>query len=139
VALPDDASLKALVDDPNETLEVEYKEWLDLSDVRVRADLARHIAALANYGGGNIVFGFTDGMQFAGRNQFPSPACDRDLVASIVRKYLEPTFQCDVREVRSSAGTVHPIIIIPPHEFIVEAKSLLLGGITIFTVFRRDL
>jgi hypothetical protein len=115
MAPSDDAPLKALVDDPSETLEVEYKEWLDFSDVGVRANLARHIAALANYGGGNIVFGFTDAMQFAGQNQFPSPACNRDFVASVVKKYLEPTFQCDVREVRSSAGNIHPIIIVPPH------------------------
>ncbi len=133
MAPPDDAPLKALVDDPNETLEVEYKEWLDLSDAGVRADLARHIAALANYGGGSIVFGFTDVMQFAGQNQFPSPACDRDLVASIVRKYLEPTFQCDLREVRSSAGNMHPIIIIPPHgasPICAKANGPLVNGKT---------
>lgn len=111
----EDAPYKALLDDPNETLEVEYKEWLDLSSIEVRADMARHIAALANYGGGTIVFGFTDAMQFAGQNRFPSPPCDRDLIASIVKKYLEPTFQCDVRDVQSSAGNTHPIVIVPPH------------------------
>ena len=36
-----------LVDAPNETLEVEYKSWLDLSENGARADLARHIAAIA--------------------------------------------------------------------------------------------
>jgi hypothetical protein len=111
----DDAQYKALVDDPNETLEVEYKEWLDLSNNGVRAHLARHIAALANYGGGSIVFGLTNAMQFAGPNPFPSPPCDRDLIASIVKRYLEPTFQCDVRDVQSSAGNTHPIVIVPPH------------------------
>jgi predicted HTH transcriptional regulator len=49
-----------LVDTPNETLEVEYKSWLDLDDNETRADLARHIAAIANHGGGYIVFGFDD-------------------------------------------------------------------------------
>jgi hypothetical protein len=111
----DNAQYKALLDDPNETLEVEYKEWLELSNNEVRADLARHIAALANYGGGSIVFGFTNALQFAGPNPFLSPSCDRDLIASIVKKYLEPTFQCDVRDVQSSAGNTHPIVIVPPH------------------------
>jgi hypothetical protein len=111
----DDARFKALLDDPNEILEVEYKSWLDLTGNEVRADLARHIAALANYGGGSIVFGFTNTMQFAGPNPFPSPRCDRDLIASIIKKYLEPTFQCDVRDVASSAGNMHPIVIVPPH------------------------
>jgi hypothetical protein len=95
----DDAQYKALLDDPNEILEVEYKSWLDLSSNEVRADLARHIAALANYGGGSIVFGFTNTMQFAGPNPFPSPNCDTDLIASVIKKYLEPTFQCEVRYV----------------------------------------
>jgi hypothetical protein len=111
----DDSQYRSLLEDPNEVLEAEYKTWLDLSSNEVRADLARHIAALANYGGGSIVFGITNAMQFAGPNPFPSPRCDRDLIASIVKKYLEPTFQCDVREVVSSAGNTHPIVIVPPH------------------------
>ena len=95
-----------MLDDPNETLGVEYKSWLDLSDNEVRARLARHIAALANYDGGSIVFGFNDAIEFAGQNQLPLPPCDRDPISSIVKKYLEPTFQCDVRNVVSSAGTL---------------------------------
>ncbi|MCE9523139.1 MAG: ATP-binding protein, partial [Alphaproteobacteria bacterium] len=83
-----------LVDNPAETLSVEHKQWLDLTDKGVRADLARHIAALANHGGGVIVFGFTDDMKFAGANPFA--AVDRDVIASIVTKYLEPPFHCDV-------------------------------------------
>ena len=39
----------------------------------------------------------------------------RDLVAGIVRKYLEPTFQCDVQVITSSAGNFHSIVIVPPH------------------------
>ena len=111
----DDTQYRILLDDPNEVLEVEYKSWLDLSSNEVRAGLARHIAALANHGGGTIVFGITNTMQFAGPNTFPMPRCDRDLIASIIKKYLEPTFQCDVRNVVSSAGNTHPIVIVPPH------------------------
>jgi predicted HTH transcriptional regulator len=55
------SELRELVDHPNETLDCEYKSWLDLStDNTARADLARHIAALANHGGGQLVFGFKD-------------------------------------------------------------------------------
>jgi predicted HTH transcriptional regulator len=46
-----------IVDSPVERPEVEYKAYLDLTEAKHRADLARHIAALANYGGGHIVFG----------------------------------------------------------------------------------
>ena len=110
------SEFQELLDSPNETLDVEYKEWLDLVDNNeARADLARHIAALANHGGGVIVFGITDGMQFAGHNPYPMVVFDRDLVAGIVKRYLEPPFQCDVQIIRSAAGNHHPVIVVPPH------------------------
>lgn len=109
--------LQELIEVPNETLDIEYKEWLDLVDNNgARADLARHIAALANHGGGVIVFGITDNMEFAGPNPFPKVIFDRDLVAGIVKKYLEPTFQCEVQIITSRAGNSHPVVIVPPHE-----------------------
>jgi hypothetical protein len=108
------AELQELVDAPNETLGVEYKSWLDLTNQEVRADIARHIAAIANHGGGYIVFGFDDStLQYV-----PSPFAekiDRDIISSIVKKYLEPTFQCDVSVVLSSAGNEHPIVTVPAH------------------------
>lgn len=105
-----------LVDSPNETLDVEYKEWLDLiGDTEARADVARHIAALANHGGGVLVFGFKDDMRYAGSNPYPKVIVGHDLVSSIVKKYLEPTFQCDVRTIKSRAGNEHPVIVVPPH------------------------
>jgi hypothetical protein len=107
--------LRELVDSPTETLEVEYKSWLNLEDGESRADVARHIAALANHGGGRIVFGFTDDMAFAGPNPHPKPAIDRDCISAIVKRYLEPPFQCDVDIVASSAGNEHPVVTVPPH------------------------
>ena len=91
---PSKSELQELVDSPNETLQVEYKAWLDLAgDNEARADLARHIAALANHGGGTIVFGITDTMQPAGANPIPHVSIDRDQIAGVVKKYLEPPFQ----------------------------------------------
>jgi hypothetical protein len=117
MALPGRNELQDLVDNPNEALDCEVKSWLDLGDMNVRASIARHIAALANHGGGSLVAGFTDATphQFAGPNPYPTPQWDRDTVASIVKKYLEPTFQCEVRMVRSAAGNDHPVILVPPH------------------------
>jgi hypothetical protein len=108
--------LQELVDNPTETLDAEYKEWLDLkNDIGTKAALARHIAALANYGGGTIVLGFSDTMQFAGPNPFRNMSYDRDLIASIVKKYLELPLQCDVYMVKSGSGQEHPVILVPPH------------------------
>jgi hypothetical protein len=107
--------LAGLVDEPNETLSTEYKSWLDLNSNDHRADLARHIAALANYGGGYIVFGFSDDMSIAPRDPNFSAMVTRDIVSGISQKYLEPPVQCDVRVVRSAAGNDHPVVIVPPH------------------------
>lgn len=107
--------LQELVDSPKETLEVEYKGWLNLRDNTIRADLARHIAALANHGGGRIVFGLTDDMTYAGPNTIPTPAVDRDCISGIVKKYLEPPFQCDVEVLASKTGNEHRVVIVPPH------------------------
>ncbi len=107
--------LRELVDSPSESLEVEYKSWLDLDDKSCRADVARHIAALANHGGGRLVFGFTDAMEYAGENPYPKPAIDRDCISAIVKKYLEPPFQCSVDVVISKAGNQHPVITVPSH------------------------
>src|SRR5271165_4648414 len=104
--------LQDLVDTPNESMTVEYKSSLDLTDNEVRASLARHIAALANHGGGAIVFGFTDQMLPVGGT--PSTV-DRDAISGIERRYLEPPFQCEVVVVQSAAGHDHPIVIVPPH------------------------
>ncbi len=102
-----------LVDAPNETLSVEYKSWLDLSEnPEARADLARHICAIANHGGGVIVFGFNDDLTVAGPTPFPNAVVNRDTIAGIVKKYLEPTIHCDVMNVTSSSGNTHPIIIV---------------------------
>jgi hypothetical protein len=112
---PDD--LRDLVDNPVERLEVEYKDWLDLaSGNKPRADLARHVAALANHGGGHIVFGFDDKTRLpTGPNKFPYVSYTNDLISGIVKKYLEPTFQCIVRPVVTSSGNEHPIVDVPGH------------------------
>jgi hypothetical protein len=51
---------------------------------------------------------------------------DRD--ADCLKKYLEPTFQCDVETVRSAAGNDHPMVIVdsaalPSRTWRPDAKS----------------
>jgi hypothetical protein len=107
--------LQELIDDPNETLENEYKSWIDLSQPETRANLARHIAALANHGGGRIIFGLTDQLKFAGACPYADSLLDHDSVANVVKKYLEPPLHCDVFLVESALGNKHPVILVPPH------------------------
>jgi predicted HTH transcriptional regulator len=106
--------LSELVDSPVERLDVEYKSWIDLAEHKHRADLARHIAAISNFGGGSIVFGIDKKDRSCGSapTEFK---LDHDTVASITRKYLEPTIHCDVHWTKSIQGTDHPVLVVPPH------------------------
>lgn len=108
--------LQELIESPTETLQTEYKDWIDLAvDNVARANLARHIAALCNFGGGQIILGFSDDLKSTGANPFDKTEYSRDLVSSITKKYLDPSVQCEVRLVRSSAGIDHPVIVVPAH------------------------
>lgn len=114
--MADQSQLLDYIDRPSETLSVEYKSWLDLADSNeARADLARHICAMANHGGGAIVFGFTDELDYAGENKYPKVVFNRDLISGIAKRYLEPAPQCEVHIVNSIVGNEHPVVIVPPH------------------------
>ena len=59
------SDLSALIGSKSEALEVEYKSWIDTSDTAVGAQLARHLAALSNHGGGYLIFGVDDTTKLA--------------------------------------------------------------------------
>ena len=111
MALRDD--LEDLVNFPEESLDAEYKSAIDLSDAVSRANFARHVAALANHGGGTIVLGFNDDLTRAPKTEFAD--VDRDAVAGIVKHFLEPALQCQVRVVTARTGARHTIIVVPSH------------------------
>ena len=52
--------LITLLTEPRETLNVEYKSWLDLSSSHGKATIAKAAIALANIGGGTIVLGMKE-------------------------------------------------------------------------------
>jgi len=54
------ADLDDLINEPRETLDVEVKEWLDLTDNDHRSMVAKEIIALANHGGRFLVIGFEE-------------------------------------------------------------------------------
>lgn len=114
----DNRELEELIENPRERLDVEYKTWLDLNDKKARANVARHLCALANYGGGYLVFGVNDDMIPA--SEHPANGTgpyDQDTLCGIVKRYLKPTFQVTVYEVISpTSGVIHPVIWVPSHE-----------------------
>ena len=109
------SDLTDLVDYPRETLDIELKAWIDLGDKVAQAKIAKHIAALANHGGGYIVFGFCDDASIAPDRPADLSAYGRDAFGKIVTRYLTPAFQCDVALVLSSAGPDYPVVRVPSH------------------------
>jgi hypothetical protein len=110
------ADLQDLVDSPREDLGVELKGWVDLADSKTKASMARHICALANFGGGYIVFGFRDDCTADPNIPEDLSPYSRDIFGGIVKRYLSPNFQCDVTEViATKTGTKHVVVRVPSH------------------------
>ena len=110
-----ESDLKDLIAVPRETLEIELKAWLDLNDSAVRANIARHLAALANHGGGYLIFGFNDDLSHDQNRPDLLKNYNRDVFAGIVSRYLTPTFQCEVAIVQDKSGEQFPVIRVPGH------------------------
>ena len=102
------------VNSPQERPEVEYKRWLDLADRLTQAKTARHLCALANYGGGHLVFGIEDDGTTSGPRPVGGTGYGQDRLSGIVKHYLAPAFQVRVYEVKASTGVFHPVVWVPP-------------------------
>jgi hypothetical protein len=109
--------LVELVDYPRETVSIELKEWMDLGDSEVRAHIARELLALANHGGGFLIFGFADGEESEPKPLEPIQdltTYSQDAINSIVERYAEPRFEVTVSFVgRSDGHSTHPVIEVP--------------------------
>lgn len=121
--------LYELLKEPREALDIEVKQWLDLSDNGHKAALAKEIIALANHGGGYIIVGFdelADGT-FQQSQDAPSDLSpwSQDSVQAIVSRYVDPAIQCQVTLIGHPAdGRKHPVIVVPGgHRVPVRAKK----------------
>lgn len=114
----DREQLQKLINNPQENLSVEIKPWLDiLGDTSQKESLATEIMALANHGGGCVIIGFDE---VDNRFEEATPKTgdlekySQDNICNIVEKYLMPSFQCEVENVKPINGQyVHPVIIVP--------------------------
>jgi hypothetical protein len=109
------SDIQDVIDFPCRTLEVEYKSWRNLDHAEDRAELARDIAALANHGGGYIVFGFHEPTLAPDDTDPFVTNCTVERIAAIVRTYLDPPVACEVARPVSSLGIVHPVVRVPGH------------------------
>ena len=109
------SDLSELVSGKSEALNVGSKAWMDTTEPATRAKVAKHIAALANHGGGYLIFGVEDRT----REPMGEPMLDRslfsqDAIAGIVKKYLDPRLQVRVEEAEHG-GIRYPVAIVPSH------------------------
>ena len=110
-----DDDLKDLIENPRENEGIELKSWVDLDDAYQRAQLARHLAALANHGGGYLIFGFKDDLSHEESRPASLEKYNRDTITAIIKRYLTPAFQCEVVRVADSNGYEFPVIRVPGH------------------------
>ena len=113
-------SIESLLTNPQETVGIEYKEWLDLSSPEHQAVLARALIALANFGGGKVVLGFKS------IDQGTLTLCDEEApgdprlsyaperVQQVLQRYASAQFEIACEYVqRPDSSVVHPVIDVP--------------------------
>lgn len=102
--------LRALLQNPHETLDVEIKDWLNLDDKISQADLAQAILALANHGGGYILIGFKENLGTFSPTQASEPVkslYNQDRINGIIKRYADPQVNSDCYNIEG-----HPVIIV---------------------------
>lgn len=105
--------------DPKPSLNVQYKDWLDLSVEEEAVDLAKDVLAMANSGGGTIILGYRQGSD----RWVPNVNGERDLgeyrqdvIDRIVERYADVPLRCSSRLVKHAGNqSSYPIIVVPDH------------------------
>jgi hypothetical protein len=120
-------NLQGLLLNPVEDLDLEFKGWLSTRDEDAKADIAQALLALANHGGGYLVFGFLEahGTWIPDEANRPATLADynTDRINGLVSSYAEPPFHCMVHQVLSStSGRVYPIVAVPGGSVPIRAR-----------------
>lgn len=110
-----DGDLAELVAGKSESLDVEYKAWMETGPPEARAKLAKHIAALANHGGGYLVFGVDDTTRTPmGQTTLDRANFSQARLAEIAERYLDPPPHLDVDEATYEA-VAYPVATVQSH------------------------
>lgn len=128
--------LADLLIEPNENLDCEIKNWLDLQNSNSdKATLAKAILALANHGGGTIILGLAEtphGIRESEGRPANLDNYNQDLINGIAQNYCDPAFHCTVHLVPNPDGAIFPIIYVPGgHKVPVMARRAGPHGVTV--------
>ena len=111
------ADIQSALDRGAESQEVEYKDWVNLRDPVARAEIAKDLAALANFGGGYLIFGRTDDGQSSANPPSSFEQFEAEQFNLIATRYLLPAFQCEVFSATpSDGGDVCIVVRVPSHQ-----------------------
>ena len=128
--MPTSEELVSLLAFPNESLSVEYKSWLTLSENTGKATLAKAAIALANHGGGIVVLGMRENNAEGGAldSQARPDGLGRysqDDVNAAINRYADPRFHCELSFAdHPETGIEHAFVSVP-------------GGMTVPVMSRR--
>jgi hypothetical protein len=114
--MPTQEELLALLAEPSESLAIEHKSWLELGDRRNQAIVAKAAIALANHGGGMVVFGMrgdADGdLQSHVRPENIARYRQDDLNA-LINRYADPQLHCALQfSIHPASGVEHAFLIV---------------------------
>jgi hypothetical protein len=128
--LPTQEELIALICEPSESLTIEHKSWLDFTDRRNQATVAKAAIAIANHGGGILVFGMRGDDADGGLQSHARPAnigrYRQDDLNAAINRYADPQLHCALQ------FAVHP------ESEIEHAFLLIQGGENVPIMSRRD-
>ena len=110
--------LQKIIDAPQESLEIEFKNRLDgLSCNLKKSVLAKEIIALSNHGGGCIIIGFNDNdsvLTECAPEEGDIDAFNVDSICSLIQRYVVPAIQVEVHYLQQNGSEIsHPIIVVP--------------------------
>lgn len=107
--------LDQLVANPQESLTVELKPWLDPANPEHKAKIAKACLALRNQDGGHLLLGFEDDCTVAANAPADVQATYHvDLIQEIVSKYASEAFSVQVEfRARHTGSQLHPIVVVP--------------------------
>jgi hypothetical protein len=124
--MPSVAELVRLLTEPNESLTLEYKGWLDLVNNRGKATLAKAAIALANEGGGIIVMGMRaaeDGPLLSQALPAGMARYDQDAVNSAINRFADPEIHCELAFAQHPGTNIEHAFVIVPGGSLVPVMS----------------
>jgi hypothetical protein len=128
------ADLSKLLELANESLTVEHKDWLDLTENPGKAKLAKAAIALANHGGGVIVLGMRREEE---RGPLKSRVrsenirrYDQDEINSAINKFSEPEIHCELNFAEHpETNYEHAFVLVPGDTHVPLMAKVACAGV----------